>query len=369
MYQPGRIFDSSMVAYSQSQTPNKIAQPANNLGILNKDIGNYQKSLELFQLALNIHQSNQNISKILSIKGNMSAVLVFMYEFDKAEEMAKSCIKLGTENMSDTTVFILLSRAYGQLGHIYENKGIVFDDTSYFQQALEQHKKARANWQLLGNIATAEDTITTLLNIASAYQFLKQYEEALAYYNLCLPLAEGDNQLPRHLSEKILLNISDVYFALGDQEKGLEYLGKYTRLKETKDQEQQTRGTILQPGNLNFWINALEAEKKLGAERQRNAKDRFNFLLTITFLIAGMSVFGSLAFHFRRQEKLRVKESQLKEQALEAQKKKIQYLEKLRDSLNWIHKTQDLREILQKYGRDIHTNVSNIIAVAMRKHR
>lgn len=359
-------FDTSMVIYGQSQRPNKITQPANNLGLLYKDIGNYQKSLEFYQQVLRVHQSNQNIPKILSVKGNMSIVLMHMHEFDKAEEMAKNCIELGNENVSDTTVFILLTKAYSQLGRIYENKGVAFNDTSYFQKALKQHQKAMENWRLLGGRVTSEDTVTTLLNIASTYQYLEAYEEALEYYNLCLPLAEGDNQLPRYLSEKILLNISDVYFSLNDQEKGLEYLGKLTEQKQSKDQDQQTRSTILQPGNLSFWINALEVEKRLEEERQRNTEAKFSYFLTIAFLIAGISVFSAFAFHFRKREKFRAKENQLKEQALAAKEKKIKYLEKLRDTLNWIHKTQDLHEILQKYGRDIHTNVSNSIAVAMR---
>lgn len=91
--------------------------------------------------------------------------------------------------------------------------GIIYADMTQYEKAIEYFKKA---------VEVKHDFTNAYLNLGAACGHLKRYNEALKYLDIAL---SQDKENP-----KIYYNISMVFFAAGDVEKGAYFLSRAKEL-------------------------------------------------------------------------------------------------------------------------------------------
>ncbi|MFA6222221.1 MAG: tetratricopeptide repeat protein [Desulfomonilaceae bacterium] len=154
-------------------------------------------------------------------------------------------------------------------GSALNNIGFVYDSLGQNQKALECYEKSLAIWQKTGDV---KNEGITLNNIGSVYKALGQYQKALESYEKSLAIRQKIGDVK---SEGITLNnIGSVYKALGQYQKALESYEKSLAIRQKigdVNGEAVTLGKMGPVyGSLGQYQKALESyEKSLAIDKKR----------------------------------------------------------------------------------------------------
>ncbi|GHU24550.1 hypothetical protein FACS1894164_11450 [Spirochaetia bacterium] len=196
----------------------------NNIGVVYRDMGNYEKALEFYQKACAI------LEKVLGSEhpdtagsyNNIGVVYRDMGNYEKALEFHQKARAIREK---------VLGLEHPDTAASYNNIGVVYDSMGDYEKALEFHQEARAIKEKVRG-SEHPDTATSYNNIGAVYHGMGDYEKALEFH-----------QEARAIREKVLgsehpdtvasyNNIGAVYDSMGDYEKALEFHQKARAIRE-----------------------------------------------------------------------------------------------------------------------------------------
>jgi signal transduction histidine kinase/CheY-like chemotaxis protein len=289
----------------------RIAQTLNNLGIINMYSGENEKALDYLHRSKIIKQQLKNNELTVAIT-NMNIGIIYknLGNYDQAYEyfiMALPEIEKQDKKSA--------------LAPIYNNIGIVFLFRKQYDKALEYYLKAEI---YADNYLPAYSRAVLMQNIGECYMFLKKPKKAFSYLNKGLELALEKGNL--HVQKNIYNVLCDYYLDEDDYRSAYKYREKYDLVKDsvfnlekkTMIEELQTKYETEKKDQENLLLNEQIHVKELEASRQKNLN---NLLILVVILI--MLVIILLTYFLRRIKKINVK-----------LKKNSKYLQKLNDDLN-----------------------------------
>ena len=310
--------------------------------------GNYEKAI---QYARKTEEEASNINDYKSICTVLRIAAVSNYTvlgFDKeAQEMITRAFSIANK-ISDSDDFYQtrgdLYRAKGEMAYYSHNKNNIPD---FFKYA----KKAVTEFSGIKNIKTRNNSLgEAYSDLGLAYVYKKMFDSAYHYLNTSLDLARIDNSyynecvalnglayasstqknyqqtinyleilipLSRKINQPVILKLAyksmqDSYGHLGNEEKKLEYLAKYTKLSDS----------IAGIDKLMKDVSILKMTKEK-EEKFINEKEKLYLLIAVICLLSALALyFGYKTFKNYKLEKnekllkenvIKEKESQLTE--------------------------------------------------------
>ena len=232
LYKYGKYKESEkiyqrQIAHSEELYGNENADTAtsyNNIGLVYKNQGDYDKALECYFKALEIWEkvlgkehpdtsiSYNNIGAVYDSQGDYAKALEYYF---KALEIREKV--LGKEHPDTAT--------------LYNNIGLVYYNQGDYDKALEYHFKAlEIREKVLGK--EHPDTATTFNNIGLVYDNQGDYAKALKYYSKDMEICEKVLGKEHPDTASSYNNIGGVYDSLGDYDKALEYYFNALEIQE-----------------------------------------------------------------------------------------------------------------------------------------
>ena len=228
----------------------------NNIGIICKNQGNYEKALEYYSKSLAIKEelsdkkgmgdSYNNIGIIYENQDNYekaleyhSKSLAIKEDIDDKKGMAVSCNNIGNiyfyqgdyeKSLEYYSKSLAIKKEIGDkkgMGSSYNNIGVIYQHQDNYEKALEYHSKSLATKEEIGDEKGMADSYN---NIGNIYDDQGNYEKALEYHSKSLAIREG-------LGDKIGMagscnNIGVIYKEQGNYQKALEYHSKSLAIAE-----------------------------------------------------------------------------------------------------------------------------------------
>lgn len=187
-----------------------LASAYTNLGILNKNKGQYEKSLEYNSKALKIRQAEKDSTGIAKSLNNIGTVYYYMNNLDKALEYYEKSLNLKIA-LGDS---LTLGNSYNNVGMIYSDMGKPRQALKYYEKSLELDKK----------LGSESGISTSLNNIGNVYYDLKDFEKAIEYYQKAYNI---DKKVNHKFGETLsIINIGCAYKELNVFDKAISYLSK-----------------------------------------------------------------------------------------------------------------------------------------------
>ena len=266
----------------------RIIQSARLLGNVFNLLSDSQNSYKYFQISLKLAESYDDDYVYLQSLMGTSYYHVYNDNTKKALKYSRIAVDLvestnNAEILADTlskgSVYLNLGAAYGRLGEI--------------QEALKNYLIAAQYYEQFDNPILELSTL--YCNIGDCYDELGQKEKSLAYYQEALSIAVDLNRL-----KDIRYALKQLYSwhkSYGNSERALEYLEKYTELKDTMLNESVIRS--IEEMNTRFESGRLKDEiSELNIKNKKSADTIENFSFWIWILIVSVILIGFIFLAF-----------------------------------------------------------------------
>lgn len=161
--------------YQTLYHPN-IASIVNNLGLVNKELGEYNKAITCFEQALEINKiingTNENLEAINYLK-NYGTAYYSVGKYQDAIEIYNRAFEIAEAIINDE---VNKHRAdlFCNIGVVYEDLGKYDDALVYYQKSLEINQKLYQS--------NSHPIALSFENIGDAYRLLGKYDAAKEYY-------------------------------------------------------------------------------------------------------------------------------------------------------------------------------------------
>ena len=156
-----------------------IASCYNNLGVLYKNQGIFDKALDYYVKSMNINELIENTNGIALTKVNIGNIYSIKEDYDRAIEYFTDTYILLKESDNKRAMIGVLNN----MGNAYLDKGDQDKALEYFTQAVDMY-------EAIGKKGDAFDPLNSLGNI---YFYKEDYQRALDYYSLSLMIEEEKN--------------------------------------------------------------------------------------------------------------------------------------------------------------------------------
>lgn len=156
-----------------------IASCYNNLGVLYKNQGIFDKALDYYIKSLEINELIENTNGVALTKVNIGNIYSLKKDYDKA-----------IEHFMDTYLLLKDSDNKHQLIGVLNNMGNAYLDMGNQDKALEYFTQAVDLYEEIGQKNDAFDPLNSLGNI---YFYRKEYDKAIDYYSLSLLIEQEKN--------------------------------------------------------------------------------------------------------------------------------------------------------------------------------
>jgi len=259
------LFNQALEYHKKKNDSLKVSDIYNNIGVINFHKGEYEKAMENMLTAVEIYEKKGMYSTAADTYGNIAMIYNETDNFKKAveynlkalntyiksndyHEQAGQLINLANiyknADSLDRSKFylqraLLIAKknnysglealAYANLGLTYEKQGLYDKATKVLKKSLEINKKAE----------NAESQAKNLRILGSVLKKQKKYNSALQYLNESEELAKKIKLVSEYYD--IYSEKSEVYEALKDYKKSLEYFRKYTNIKDSIFNEEKNR--------------------------------------------------------------------------------------------------------------------------------
>jgi tetratricopeptide (TPR) repeat protein len=243
----------------------------NNIGVVYKTLGEYDKAIEFYQENLKIQEQVGNTLEVAKSKANIANVyFAFEIDFEKALEEYKESLELFQQYHQAEPESILGIRG---LATVYMNIGIMYKELDTLEQALDNFNQAleyyislddktgiAATQRNIGNVymeqGRYQDALSSvqtslehyreigqrkeeaedLKNLGKIHYRMKNYSQALEYMNQSLVISR-ELDLKREMFD-VYRDKSNVYRDMGDFRPALENYELYTSLKDSSIREE-----------------------------------------------------------------------------------------------------------------------------------
>jgi tetratricopeptide (TPR) repeat protein len=199
-----------------------FATSLNNLALLYKNIGDYDKALPLSQRALEIREKmlGPQHPDVASTLNNLALLYQDMGAYDKALPLSQRALEIREKVMGPQHPDV--ASTLNNLALLYQDMGAYDKALPLYQRALEIREK------MLG--PQHPDVATTLNNLARLYDNIGDYDKALPLYQRALEIREKMLG-PQHPDVATTLNrLAALYDNIGDYDKAFplyQKLGKF----------------------------------------------------------------------------------------------------------------------------------------------
>ncbi len=348
----------------------------NNIGVVYKTMGQYDKAIEFYQQNLKIQEATGNLLKMAWARANIANVyFAFEIDFEKALEYYRVSLELFMRYTDQEPGDLQGKRGLAQT---YLNMGIVYKELNDYGQALENFRKALEYFTELedrafiartqknigfvymegGNyeealaavqnsleynreIGQRKEVAEDLKNIGKIYYRMKRYQQALDYMNQSLEISR-ELDLKREMFD-VYRDISNVYRDMEDYKRALENYVRYGALKDSSIREEnlnqiselETKYETERIERENVLLNTQNALQEAQVKRQR----------IFLFSVIGISViilgFGTVVYR-QYQEKKRAN-ILLEEQNIEIKQQRdkiFQQKQEITDSIQYASRIQ-----------------------------
>jgi len=190
--------------------------PFRRYAAMNRELGNFDKSLEILFNLLKISESNDKAKWKSSALKEIIDVMLTIKDFDRAEEYVEQLKGV----LKETPDYKRKTRFYTSLGRYYKEVKVLDSALYYYQLGLDIHKESGDS---LG-IAHSYN------NIGLAYKNEGEYDTALEYYIKSLKIKEELNDTKGMAGTNI--NIGQLYFLKKEYSKGLPFVQKGVQLTQ-----------------------------------------------------------------------------------------------------------------------------------------
>jgi len=255
---------------------NDMALLLNNVGVIYKNAGEYEKAIEYYQENLRIQEEIGHTLNMARSRANIGNVyFYFGLDYDKALEYYNTSLELFRQYVekysADGEEEAVMTGQAG-MANIYLNIGMVYKERKNMGMAIDNYRKALrifreiddktgiANTQnqmglvyleggsyenaltasmnalnLYREIGNRKEVAATLKNVGTIYYRWGRYEQALDYFNQSLKINQELN-LKKEVYD-VYKDISDTYATMGNFKKALENYRKYNALKDSSIRE------------------------------------------------------------------------------------------------------------------------------------
>jgi len=287
---------------------NGLARSYGSAGVVYSEENNYTKALENYLKALKIYQETGQTTSISKAYNNIGIVYKSQKHLDKALEYFEKALRIQNETGEQSAAVTLTN-----IGAIYFEKGNSIKALEYYEKAKNFFAKIdnkRGNallYNYLGDYYKKENDVgfaienyneamklyqemdnkfgvaLVLYNMGQLYIDNKKYEPALAAVEKSLALAREIGTLDQiKYSEKML---SEIYTLMGNQPKAFEHYKQYILIKDSLDNDENTRKFVR--AEMNF-----EYEKKAALLMEKNKRQQqFTLFLIIGGLLLLVLIF------------------------------------------------------------------------------
>ena len=201
----------------------------NKMGILHKNVGNYNEALRLYHDAYDISSKYKIEDKIASTNINIGVVLKLEEKYDEALEYYFKAeeIYITLKNPRG------LANVYNNIGNVYRLQGKNHNALSYYHLAIDNRIESGEESRLSYSYN----------NIALVHDDLKEYKKALKYLKISEDL-KIKNKENESLSSTYL-NYAEIYFELNDKKQFSYYWNKSRELAVQYHQNDTRRNLIV----------------------------------------------------------------------------------------------------------------------------
>ncbi|WP_417289873.1 tetratricopeptide repeat protein [Corallibacter sp.] len=356
----------SSEAILKTQDSITLASAYNNIGVTNRNLGLYDTSLEYYLKALAIYEEKQMAKEIATTSNNIGLVYSYSGINDKAITYHLKA-KAAFEKLDDKKG---ISEVYNNIAIIYANDGNLKEALDYFKHSLN------IEYALQDKKGIAESTN----NVGAVYYYLEEIDSALVYFqksviveksignvvgvgasynNIAQVLIEKNraSEAKKYIDsayqysrkyktvsdiEASLMNYSEYYEAKSDSKKALEYYKKYTAFKDSI----LNLDTNSKISELEIQYQTEKKEKEILqqradlAEKELHINTKNTQIIGLAILAIVLSVLGYLLY---KQQKLR--------------NKQLQKESELKEALTKIETQNRLQEQRLTISRDLHDNI------------
>lgn len=365
------------------------------IGELEKINGNYTKSIESFEYAIEIYESygdhkgtascNIQIGDVFLVqKDYESARIYYQYGLDLGEKIKSMTIQAlandGFGKISEAQdklylaqQYFVISRDFIQNSNDNSTKGIILQNAAKVEiklknldEALPLLQTALKSYEKINN---KELQAEICFEIGNVYQLLEKQEDAIVFYKTGLGLAQETGM--EDLIKSGYQTIAETYETNGQFEEAYEYLKYFSAIKDTKEISELESQLELEMKNKE--IELIKKEKELEKElHDKELKDeRFysTIGLIVIIIIFGLAIF--LFISLKQRDKINAKLIKAKDEANQSKQEKEDFFaytsHEIRTPLNAVVGMTkllgetDLNESQQKYLKTIAGSAQNIL--------
>lgn len=194
-----------------------IGSTLNNIAGIYHKMENHEASLQYYNQAYQMFEEIGDMKLMCSVLNNVAGVYKEQKNIDKALQTYKEALvlskKIGYARVS--------ASAYNNLALLYKEQGELQKAREYYQASL----------QLVESQGSRNGIIHCLINLGGLYLEEKNYPQARQCFERTLNIAQ-------EIGSKLMVQnaysaLYELYDALGDSEKKLDYFQKYTAIKDS----------------------------------------------------------------------------------------------------------------------------------------
>ncbi len=211
--------DSSLTIFKKEGNLRGEMSVYNNLGLVQKNIGDFKNAIKNYNLALSGNRSLNDSTAMLNNLINFANANSSIGKYELAEDYFAEALTIGTA----------INNA-SEIANIYSGFGILEERKGNFEKAIKLHQQAIEYYQeknFLSNISI------TYNNIANIERKRGDYISSIHYFEEALLIAK---QIDRRRLQFILLNnIANNYLEINDLDQALEYYNQSIEINQKTD--------------------------------------------------------------------------------------------------------------------------------------
>lgn len=291
--------------FEQNRDVTMLIDAYESIGTAYRNLPIYDKAAEIYEKLIPLLKQQQDTSNIYDIYSQASFSNYYIKNYDKAREYMELSLQVPNEQ----------TRNY-YLARQYSLEGQILKDDQQFSAAIPYLQKALARYMELGK---KNGNPFMAMYTAECYQKLGDYPKALKHALLGLQMEKETSLTRTKVESEISLMLSEIYEALGKNDKAFQYLKRYQEIRAENDKlDAENRLADAEISDI-----LEKSQRKIDkAEEERLLADQENRVQKIwTYSIAGAFLSALLlAFILFRNNKNKQKANTL----LKAQKEEIQ---------------------------------------------
>ncbi len=345
-----------------------IATIYNNIGACNRKLGLYKEAITNYLISLKIYESNQKLKEAATINNNIAVVYTYLNLNKKSLEYYEKA-KSVFEKLNNKKG---ISQTYNNIAIIYANQGNIENALANFRYSLQLEKKLndkKGIAESANNVGTAhyflgaidsaiyyfktsaliEKRIGNIAGISGSYNNIaqilienKRLREAKKYLDSAFLIAK-EHKTSDDI-ENSLLNYTDYYEALGNYKTSLNYLKKYHKVNDSIIK----KSNIEKIQEIETKYQTEKKEKEIAVQKEQLLEKELeikNKRLSSILLGFALCIMALISFFIFKRNQLKRKQLQ----------KEID----LKDALATIKTQNRLQEQRLRISRDLHDNIGS----------